>query len=270
MTNFHQLKVLGVNKETEDATSIAFDVPLELYKTFNYKPGQYLTLKFNVNGEEVRRSYSLCSSPALEEPLRVGVKRVKNGLVSNHINDNIKVGDLVDVMPPDGRFFADVKKDNYKTYYLFSAGSGITPILSILRTVLFTEARSYVYMIYGNRTEESIMFKQELDALQEKYGDRFILEYTLSRPKSSWSDLWKTSNEHIFRKGRVDAEAVKWFINEYPLYAQNAEYYICGPGTMIENTKKALKTIDVPDAYLLKVLVLMLQKIPQKLLKMQN
>lgn len=247
MANFHQLKVLEVNKETEDATSIALDVPLELYKTFNYKPGQYLTLKFNINGEEVRRSYSLCSSPALEEPLRVGVKRVKDGLVSNHINDNIKVGDLVDVMPPNGRFFADVKKDNYKTYYLFSAGSGITPILSILRTVLLTEERSYVYMIYGNRTEESIMFKQELDALQEKYGDRFILEYTLSRPKSSWSDLWKTSNEHIFRKGRVDAEAVKWFINEYPLYAQNAEYYICGPGTMIENTKKALKTIDVPD-----------------------
>ncbi|WP_292945391.1 ferredoxin--NADP reductase [Olleya sp. UBA1516] len=247
MANFHQLKVLEVKKETKHATSIAFDVPMELYETFNYKPGQYLTLKFNINGEEVRRSYSLCSSPALEEPLRVGVKRVKDGLVSNHINDNIKVGDLVDVMPPDGRFFADVKKDNYKTYYLFSAGSGITPILSILRTVLFTEARSYVYMIYGNRTEESIMFKQELDALQEKYGDRFILEYTLSRPKSSWSDLWKTSNEHIFRKGRVDAEAVKWFINEYPLYAQNTEYYICGPGTMIENTKKALKTIDVPD-----------------------
>ncbi|WP_040281678.1 ferredoxin--NADP reductase [Psychroserpens damuponensis] len=247
MRNFYQLKILGIKKETEDSTSVAFDVPSELYETFNYKPGQYLTLKFSINGEEVRRSYSLCSSPVLEEPLRIGVKRVKDGLVSNHINDNLKAGDTVDVMPPDGRFFADVKKDSYKTYYLFSAGSGITPILSILKTVLLTEARSYVHMIYGNRSQDSIMFNTELNALQEHYSDRFILEHTLSRPKSNWSDLWKTSKEQSYRKGRVDTDAVKWFVNEYPPYAQNAQYYICGPGTMIENTKKALKSIDVPE-----------------------
>ena len=247
MSKFHQLKVLDIKKETKDATSLAFHVPHELYETFNYKPGQYVTLKFNLNGEEVRRSYSLCSSPVIEEPLRVGVKRVKNGLVSNHINDNIKVGDTVEVMSPDGRFFADVKKGNYKTYYLFSAGSGITPILSILKTVLFTEERSYVHMIYGNRSQDSIMFDEELKQLQEAYKDRFILVQSLSRPKSNWSDLWTSSKEQPFRKGRVDSEAVKWFLNEYPPYAQNAEYYICGPGTMIENTKKALKNIDVPD-----------------------
>ena len=247
MSKFHPLKVLEVNKETSDSTSVAFDVPHELYETFNYKPGQYLTLKFKLNGEEVRRSYSLCSSPVIEEPLRVGVKRVQNGLVSNHINDTIKAGDIVEVMPPDGRFFADVNKDNYKTYYLFSAGSGITPILSILRTVLLTEERSFVHMIYGNRSQDSIMFNTELEQLQEDYADRFILVHTLSRPKSNWSDLWKTSKEQSFRKGRVDTEAVEWFVNEYPPYAQNAEYYICGPGTMIENTKKALKNIDVPN-----------------------
>lgn len=247
MSEFHQLKILEVIKETEDATSISFKVPQELYETFHYKPGQYLTLKFTINGEDVRRSYSLCSSPVIGEPLRIGVKRVKYGLVSNHINNNIKVGDLVEVMKPDGRFFADVKKENYKTYYLFSAGSGITPILSILKTVLFTEERSYVHMIYGNRSEDSIMFKNTLDKLQENYKDRFILEYALSRPKSSWSDLWKTSKEQTYRKGRVDAAAINWFLEEYPPYAQNAEYYICGPGTMIENTKKALKSIDVPD-----------------------
>lgn len=247
MPKFYQLKILEIKKETEDSTSVAFDVPSELYETFNYKPGQYLTLKFSIYGEEVRRSYSLCSSPVLEEPLRIGVKRVKDGLVSNHINDNLKAGDTVDVMPPDGRFFADVKKDSYKTYYLFSAGSGITPILSILKTVLFTEARSYVHMIYGNRSQDSIMFNTELNELQEQYSDRFILEHTLSRPKSNWSDLWKTSKAQSYRKGRVDTDAVKWFVNEYPPYAQNAEYYICGPGTMIENTKKALKSIDVPE-----------------------
>lgn len=247
MSKFYPLKVIEVKKETNDSTSVSFDVPHQLYNTFNYKPGQYLTLKFLLNGEEVRRSYSLCSSPVIEEPLRVGVKRVKNGLVSNHINDNIKAGGIIEVMPPDGRFFADVEKDNYKTYYLFSAGSGITPILSILRTVLLTEERSYVHMIYGNRSQDSIMFSAELEQLQKDYADRFILVQTLSRPKSNWSDLWKTSKEQSFRKGRVDIEAVEWFINEYSPYAQNAEYYICGPGTMIENTKKALKNIDVPN-----------------------
>ncbi|OSY87433.1 hypothetical protein WH52_11170 [Tenacibaculum holothuriorum] len=247
MAKFHSLKVLEVKEETANAKSVAFDVPYELYEAYNYKPGQYLTLKFNLNGEEVRRSYSLCSSPVIEEPLKVGVKRVKGGLVSNHINDNIKPGDIVEVMQPDGRFFADVKEDNYKTYYLFAAGSGITPILSILRTVLYTEERSYVHMIYGNSNQETVMFKEELDKLQEEFPERLILVYTLSRPKSSWSDLWKSSSDKEFRKGRVDEEAVKWFINEYPPYAQNVEYYICGPGSMIENTKKTLQNIDVPN-----------------------
>ena len=198
MSTFYQLKVLKVQQETTDSVSVSFDVPLELYETFNYKAGQYLTLKFNLNGEEVRRSYSLCSSPALEEPLRVGVKRVKKGLVSNHINDNIKVGDIVDVMPPDGRFFADVQKDNYKTYYLFSAGSGITPILSILRTVLLTEERSYVHMIYGNRSQDSIMFKTELEQLEKEFPERFILAQTLSRPKNNLERFMENLKRTIF------------------------------------------------------------------------
>ncbi|WP_108867386.1 FAD-binding oxidoreductase [Aquimarina aquimarini] len=247
MNKFYQLKVLEVKKETQDCVSVSFDVPYELHETFNYKPGQYLTLKFNLNGKEIRRSYSLCSSPVIEKSLRISLKLVKNELVSNHINNTIKVGDFINVMPPDGRFFVDVKKENSKTYYLFSAGSGITPIFSILKTVLLTEECSYVYMIYGNRTENSILFKKELDKLIEKYGDRFILEYTLSHPNSNWNDLWKPSKEQIFRKGRIDTKLVKWFINEFPLYAKNAEYYICGPETMIENTKKTLKAIDVPN-----------------------
>lgn len=239
----YQLKVLQVEQLTDDAVSVSFDVPKELKEKFQYKPGQYLTLQFNLNGEKVRRSYSLCSSPALEEPLRIGVKRVKDGLVSNHINDHVKVGDVIDVLPPDGRFYANVKADNYKTYFLFSAGSGITPILSITRTVLLTEPHSFVHMIYGNSNQDTIMFKHELDELQEQYADRLILVHSLSRPKKSWL----SASKFDYRKGRVDAEAIKWFINEYPPYAQDVEYYICGPGKMIENTKQALKNIDVPD-----------------------
>ncbi|MEQ3500040.1 ferredoxin--NADP reductase [Tenacibaculum sp. SSH1-16] len=244
MSKFHKLKVLEVKKETNDSVSVSFDVPYELYETFNFKAGQYITLKFVINGEEARRSYSLCSSPALEELLKVGVKRVKKGLVSNHINDNLKSGDIVEVMVPDGRFFANVQKSNYKTYYLFAAGSGITPILSILRTVLLTEEKSYVNMIYGNRNQETIMFKEELEVLKKEFPERFALIYTLSKPKRSF---WSSKNKMNYRKGRVDKTTIEWFINKFPPYAQNAEYFICGPGTMIENTQKVLQSMDVPD-----------------------
>lgn len=244
MSSFYTLQVINVTSQTDFAKEITFEIPAELNEQFTYKAGQYLTLKFNLNGEEVRRSYSLCSSPN-EEELRIGVKRVKNGLVSNHINDNVKIGDSIDVMPPDGRFFADVKKGNYKTYYLFSAGSGITPILSILKTVLYTEERSFVHLIYGNSHQESILFKQELDELQAQFSERLIIVHYLSRPKTSW---FSGNKDFDFRKGRVDNDAIQWFINEYPPYAQNVEYYICGPGKMIENTQQALQKIDVPKS----------------------
>lgn len=247
MNKFYKLRVIDVKKETSDATSIAFEVPEDLKEIFKYKSGQYLTLRFNLNDNEERRSYSLCSSPFLDEPLRIGVKRVKNGLVSNHLNDDIKVGDTIEIMPPDGRFFADVNKDHYKTYYLFAAGSGITPIISILKSILEVEKRSFVNMIYGNRNSDLAMFNDELKALEKKHSNQFTLVHTYSRPKSSWSDLWTTQKNKDFRKGRVDTYAVEWFINKYPPYAQNVEYFICGPGTMIENTRKTLKDIDVPD-----------------------
>ncbi|MDC1162319.1 ferredoxin--NADP reductase [Tenacibaculum sp.] len=245
MNKTYLLKVIEIKKETQDSVSVSFDVPYELYDTFNYKSGQYLTLQFNLKGQQVRRSYSICSSPVIEEPLKIGVKRVKNGLVSNHINDNLKVGDTVEILPPDGHFFVDVKKENYKTYYLFAAGSGITPVLSILKTVLFTEKRSFVYMIFGNRSQETIMFYKELKQLQETYNNRFVLIQTLSKPKSSWSDLWRTQNKE-FRKGRVDTACIEWFVNKYPPYAQNVEYYVCGPEKMIDNTVQSLENIDVP------------------------
>ena len=244
MSKFYQLKVSETKTLTSDAVAVSFDIPAELQETFNYKPGQYLTLKFHLNGEDVRRSYSLCSTPARHEALQVGVKRVENGLVSNHINDNVKAGSVVEVMPPEGRFIADVKDSNYKTYYLFAAGSGITPILSILKSVLLTEEKSYVNLIYGNRDQESIMFKDELQQFQNDYKDRLVVAHCLSKPKGSF---WSKKHKMEHRKGRVDADAIQWFINENQPYAQDTEYYICGPGNMIENTKQALQNIDVPE-----------------------
>lgn len=242
MSHFNQLKISDIRPTTEDATTVAFEIPSELKSAYHFKPGQYLTLRFNINGEDVRRSYSICSSP-LEEELHVGIKRVKKGLVSNYIPDNLKVGDVVDVMPPNGLFFADVKPNNYKTYYLFAGGSGITPVLSILKTVLSTEPNSYVYMLYGNQHQNSVMFLDEIEKLYEAYPERFFLVHCLSRPKGMFSK----KNEIEFRKGRADSEAIKWFLNEYQPYAQDCEYYICGPAPMIESAVQTLKSIDVPE-----------------------
>lgn len=249
MSKFYNLKVLEVKKETKEAVSVTFDVPYALYKTFSYKPGQYLTLQFTLNGEQVRRSYSLCSNPKKEEPLTIGVKRVKNGLVSNHINDNLQEGSIVEVLAPDGKFFANVQQENYKTYYLFAAGSGITPILSILKTVLFTEEKSYVNLLYGNTNQETIMFKDELEILQQQFSERLVVEHSLSKPKSSF---WSSKNKMDYHKGRVNAEVIKWFINQHPPYAQNTEYFICGPGSMIADTVNALQAIDVPNTRIFK------------------
>ncbi|OIQ18114.1 MAG: hypothetical protein BM557_07825 [Flavobacterium sp. MedPE-SWcel] len=249
MGTFYQLKVINVKTETQDSVVISFDIPNHLYDTFNYKSGQYLTLKFDLEGKEVIRSYSLCSSPVPQKPLCIGVKRVEEGLVSNHINDTIKVGSVVEVKPPEGHFYADVRRGNYKTYYLFTAGSGITPILSILRSVLLEEEKSYVYMIYGNRNHDSIMFKTELSQLQEQFGNRLVIKHCLSKPKSSF---WSNKQQTPYIKGRIDKKIVKWFLDEYPSYAQNTEYYICGPESMINDTELALLSFDVPEGRIFK------------------
>ena len=246
MNKFFPLKVTRVIEETQDSKSIEFEVPKELVKEFEYQSGQYLTLQFNINGEEVRRAYSLCSSPFTQENLRIGVKRVKGGLVSNHINDNVKVGQTIDVLPPMGTFKVDVNSANYRSYYLFAAGSGITPILSILKSVLTVEENSYVYMIFGNTNQNTIMFNEELKQLKAQYSDRFEFVNTLSKPKSSWSSLFSSKGKD-YRKGRIDTKCVQEFITNNPPYAQDAQYYICGPEAMITGTKNALQSIDVPE-----------------------
>ena len=216
---FHKLKVLAVENPIKEATTITFDVPSDLYESFNYYPGQHLIIKFIVNGEEARRSYSLNSCPFKEEALQVTVKRVKEGLVSNYVGDHLKAGEELEVMIPQGRFYADVKEDAYKTYFLFAAGSGITPIISILKSVLIASPNSMANLLYGNTNQDSIIFKTELDDLQNQFPNRLQIVHTLSKPKvwSSW-DQWKG------RKGRIDAKAVEWFITNHPPIAQSVSY----------------------------------------------
>lgn len=246
---FHALTVSKVQQETADTVSISFSVPDSLQNTFQYKQGQYLTLKFTINGKEERRAYSMSSSP-LEEDLTVSVKRVDKGIVSNHINDQVKVGDQVEVMPPDGKFYVSLKEENQKTYYLFGAGSGITPLFSIIKTTLEQEPQSNIFLFYGNRNEDSIIFKDALEALEKRYAGQLKVEYILSQPKlekqGGLGGFFKKAKPTWRGKtGRIDATKVNSFLAEHPIQGRSAEYLLCGPAGMITSIESALMAKDI-------------------------
>jgi ring-1,2-phenylacetyl-CoA epoxidase subunit PaaE len=236
--NFHALKVKEVVQETEDTVSLVFEVADDLKETFQYKQGQYLTLRFNVNDKEERRAYSMSSSP-IEPNLKVSVKRVENGKVSNHIADKIKAGNVVEVMPPQGRFYTELNEENRKTYYLFGAGSGITPLMSILKTILEIEPQSSVFLLYGNRHEDAIIFKDELSDLSKKYSGQLKVEHILSQPKrdkpKGFGGFFKKGNIAWSGKvGRIDDKAVMRFLADNESQYKNTEYFICGPNDMMD------------------------------------
>ena len=237
--------------ETDQAVSVYFKVPEADQTAFHYRAGQYLTLRFNVDGKEERRAYSMCSAPH-EDELAVTVKRVDGGKVSNYIADRLKVGDMVDVMPPMGRFLADTDPALRRKYYLFGAGSGITPLMSILRSVLETEPKSEVVLFYGNRDEDNIIFKEQLDKLQQRYAGQLTVEHTLSRPKKyptkGLKGLFKRSTTRWQgARGRIDRKALVDFLQRHPHGSQDCRYYICGPGEMIDNVEAALLGHGVDD-----------------------
>ena len=161
---FHRLKIREIRRETPDTVSISFEVPEELVSHFRFKQGQHLTLKTDMNGEEVRRSYSICTGVG-ENDLRVAVKKVQGGVFSAWANELLQSGDFLDVMVPQGHFYTELSPVNQKNYVAFAAGSGITPILSLLATALEIETESRFTLIYGNRSAETTMFRAELDAL---------------------------------------------------------------------------------------------------------
>lgn len=247
---FYQLQINKIQQETSDTVSLSFEIPTEKQSVFQFFPGQYLTLKFDLNGKEERRAYSMSSSP-LDKDLTVTVKRVDKGLVSNHIQDKLKVGDTVEVLAPQGRFLAKINEENRKTYYLFGAGSGITPLMSILRTVLEGEPQSSVFLFYGNRKEEDIIFRKELDLLQQRYKGQLIVEYLLSQPKQEKSGgisgiFGKKKTLWIGRTGRLDKAQASVLLDKHTPRYSDTEYFMCGPGGMNEGVEALLleKGID--------------------------
>ncbi len=231
MAKFHKLKVSDVRKETADCVSVAFDIPSELKTEYKFIHGQYLTLKLFLSGEEVRRSYSICSSP-MENEMRVAVKRVKEGQGSKFINENLKVGDEMEVMTPMGSFHSPMSSVNKKNYVLFAGGSGITPMFSIVKTILQSEPGSNLILFYGNLNEEATIFKKLLDELASNNSGRFKLHYIFDKPTSQVEDLYK---------GIITKEKAKALIENHISPSGDNEFFICGPKPMMDNVRETLE-----------------------------
>ncbi|HEY1145263.1 MAG TPA: ferredoxin--NADP reductase, partial [Allosphingosinicella sp.] len=227
--SFHQLTVAEITDETADARSIRFAVPEELKETFRFKPGQHLTLKCEIGGEEVRRNYSLCVAPEDDE-LKVTVKRIAGGLFSNWANDNLKPGDTVEVMAPHGSFTWDFTPGAARNYVGFAAGSGITPVISLIKTALGTEADSRFTLFYGNRYSNSVIFLEELARLKNLYMGRLEVFHFLSGEAED-IDLFN---------GRLDRAKCDEILETLVEPAGVDAFFICGPGAMMDAAEAAL------------------------------
>lgn len=247
-STFHSLKIETITQETKDAISIQFHIPQELKKDYEFTQGQYITLRFFINDKEHRRAYSMCNSP-LEGGIKVTVKRISNGLISNFINNNLKVGDYVEVMTPQGKFFNTLDASKTRQYYLFAGGSGITPLLSIAKTVLETEVKSKVCLFYGNNDEDSIIFKDVLESMSNKYNGQFVVEHILQNPiqhkKSGISGFFGAKNIHWNGLiGVPDANQVNRFLQRN-FSDSESFYFVCGPSAMMNGIEQLLTNQNI-------------------------
>ena len=222
MAKFHSIKVADIYKETKDCSVITLDIPEELKTDFTYIQGQHLTLKANIDGKEVRRSYSLCSSP-VDNTWKVAVKKINEGLFSTFVNDKLCAGDTLEVMPPNGAFFTEINPNVAKNYIAFAAGSGITPLLSIIKTHLAKEPKSTFKLFYLNSRVKSIIFKEEIEQLKNVYFNRFEIFYFLTKEHRS-SELFN---------GRFTKEKIQVLTEKIIDIPSTDECFICGPEEMI-------------------------------------
>ncbi|BAI75984.1 phenylacetic acid degradation NADH oxidoreductase (plasmid) [Azospirillum sp. B510] len=235
--SFHPLTIRECRRETADTVSIAFDVPADLADRFRFVQGQYLTLKTRIGGEEVRRSYSICSGVG-EGELRVAVKTVDGGLFSTHANQSLAPGAVLEVMTPMGRFHTPIDPAASRTYVAFAAGSGITPVMSILKTVLAREPKSRFVLVYGNRTVSSIIFREELEDLKNRHIGRLAIHHVLSREPEEAGLLG----------GRIGAALVRELCAG-SLKAEDIDAaFLCGPQPMVEEVRDALADCGTPAA----------------------
>ena len=237
MNTFHKLSIKNYIQETANAVSLIFDIPEHLKDNFSFKAGQYVTLKTTIEAKEIRRSYSICSSPNSGE-LKVAIKRVENGVFSTYAISRLKTGDVIEVHEPEGKFILEPTRST--NYLGIVAGSGITPVLSMIKTVLQLEPSSSFTLIYGNKSSDETMFKTELDALSLAYDTRFNLEYVFSR-----------QNEEGALFGRIDEGHTNYFIkNIYKNWSFNTAF-LCGPEEMIKTVSTTLKENHYKESQIL-------------------
>lgn len=235
MAKFYKLTVADIYKETKDCMVIAFEVPDKLKEKFGYKQGQHLTLRKEINGEDIRRNYSLCSSP-LDNEWKVAVKTIRDGVFSNYVFNTLKKGDTLEVMPPHGEFTVNVNAGAHNNYIAFAAGSGITPLISIIKTHLLKEPNSTFKLFYLNRTVKSIIFKEEIEQLKNEFFDRFQVFYFLT----------KEHRDIPFLNGRFDKEKLAILTKTFIDIPDTHHAFICGPKDMIFLIRDELLAAGMP------------------------
>lgn len=229
-SRYHQLTVKEVVPIAKDAVNLVFESP---ESSFKYEPGQFITLIQHVEGQKIRRAYSLCSTPYEDANPAVTVKRVSGGLMSNHVNDNVKAGDIVEVMEPMGMFTTTYDSAALRNLVFFGGGSGITPLYSLIRSVLLKEPNTTLSLVYGNRSEEYVIFKKELEELQATYSDRFQLIHILEEGEADYV-------------GRPTPETIKEIAEKLDVN-EETEVFICGPQPMMDVVTDGLKLANVKD-----------------------
>ncbi len=235
MSKFYPLSVAKIKNETRDTIAVTFDIPAELAPSFAYQQGQHLTLRAMIEDEDVRRSYSICSA-VQDNTLRVAIKRTPGGLFSSWANDHLKPGMMLEVMPPMGHFNVQLDPANARHYVAFAAGSGITPILSIIKTTLLAEPKSSFTLFYGNRASSSVIFKDELTDLKDTYMERLTLTYVMSREQQ---DI------ELFN-GRITKEKCQQFLQHWLRVEDIDVAFICGPEDMMHGVSEALQEAGMP------------------------
>ena len=248
---FIPMVIHEIRQETSEAVSIFLEYPSANRDKLHFKPGQYITVKWLDNGKEVRRSYSISSIP--QDPyLAITVKEVEGGHVSPLLCRNKKPGDTLDILPPEGRFTADFGPENKRNIYLIGAGSGISPLISIARFVLEQEPKSSIILLYGSRSEEQIIFREELERLSKVYQNQFYVYHTLSKPGGSGMGIVKTlfgkkKPEWQGLKGRINEGQIKDLLKQHPSGKKNDLFFLCGPGDFIVMADKVLLSIGIEE-----------------------
>lgn len=236
MSSFYKLTIKEVRRETPSAVSVLFNVPLEFKDFYRFVAGQYINLKLTLDGHEIRRAYSICSSPESGE-LRIAVKEVKNGTFSAFANTKLKAGDTLEVGTPEGKFTFEPEAGRLRNYAAFAAGSGITPVVSIIQSVLNGEPKSTFVLVYGNKTPEETIFHKQLHDLQLKYVGRFFVHYVYSQANVE---------QELF--GRIDKSTVNFVLNNKHKELQFDKFYLCGPEEMINTVSAILKEKNFKDS----------------------